>query len=97
MAKGYVIAQVNVTFPETYPKHVAFVQTALKTLDGTLNVRRGQEQSYERALSDDQNAVIACPRFQAASDWYHSDIYEETKALCHSVSTSVQTIVEGIA
>lgn len=97
MAKGYVIAQINVTDPETYPKYVALVQPTVEAFGGKFIVRGGQAQSYEGTPPGDRNVVIEFPSFQAANDWYHSDIYADAKALRQSASTSVQTIVEGVA
>ena len=96
MPFGYVIAQINVTDPETYPTYVAKVQPTIEHFGGEFLVRGGRSESYEGTPPGDRNVVIRFPSFQAAHDWYHSDIYAEAKTLRMSASTSVQTIVEGI-
>ncbi len=97
MAKGYVIAQINVTDPETYPKYVEMVQPTLRPFGGVFIVRGGQARSYENTPFGDRNVVIEFPSYQAANDWYHSDIYAEAKELRQAASTSIQTIVEGVS
>ena len=96
MAYGYVIAQITVTDPETYPKYVALVQPILDKFGGEFLVRGGRSESYEGTPPGDRNVVIRFPSYQAAQDWYHSEEYAEAKALRMSASTSVQTIVEGV-
>ena len=96
MAFGYVIAQINVTNPDVYPEYVKLVLPTIQAFGGEFLVRGGQAQSYEGTPPGDRHVVIRFPSYQAAQDWYHSDIYAEAKALRMSASTSVQTIVEGI-
>ncbi|MEM1300622.1 MAG: DUF1330 domain-containing protein [Pseudomonadota bacterium] len=96
MPYGYVIAQITVTDPATYPKYVALVQPILDKFGGEFLVRGGRSESYEGTPPGERNVVIRFPSYQAAQDWYHSEEYAEAKALRMSASTSVQTIVEGI-
>ena len=96
MPYGYVIAQITVTDPETYPKYVAMVQPILDKFGGEFLVRGGRSESYEGTPPGERNVVIRFPSYQAAQDWYHSEDYAEAKALRMSASTSVQTIVEGV-
>ena len=97
MAPGYVIAQINVTDPEAYPRYVAMVEPIIKLFGGAFLVRGGQSQSFEGTPPGDRNVVIRFPSYEAALKWYHSEEYAEAKALRMAASTSVQTIVEGIA
>lgn len=97
MAFGYLIAQITVSDPETYPKYVAQVQQTLDHFGGEFLVRGGRSRSFEGTPPGNRNVVIRFPSYEAAQDWYNSDIYAEAKALRMSASTSVQTIVEGIA
>lgn len=97
MAYGYVIAQITVTDPQTYPKYVELVQPIIARFGGEFLVRGGRSESYEGTPPGDRNVVIRFPSYEAARDWYHSEDYAEAKALRMSASTSVQTIVEGVA
>lgn len=93
---GYVIAQITVTDPEVYPSYVAQVQPTIEHFGGEFLVRGGRSESFEGTPPGDRNVVIRFPSYQAAQDWYHSDLYSKAKALRMSASTSVQTIVEGV-
>ena len=96
MAPGYVIAQISVTDPETYPSYVAKVEPTVARFGGRFLVRGGRAESHEGTPPGDRNVIIRFPSYQAARDWYHSEDYAEAKALRRSASTSVQTIVEGL-
>ena len=97
MAFGYVIAQIKVTDAATYPSYVEMVQPIIEKFGGEFIVRGGRSQSYEGTPPGDRNVVIRFPSYEAAEAWYHSDDYADAKALRRSASTSVQTIVEGVA
>ncbi len=96
MAYGYLFAQITVTDPEIYPTYVAQVQDTLDPFGGEFLVRGGQASVFEGEAPGERNVLIRFPSYEAALDWYHSDIYADAKAVRQSASTSVQTIVEGI-
>ena len=96
MAYGYVVAQINVTDKTRYPEYVRMVQPTIDAFGGEFLVRGGRAESHEGKPPGDRTVVIRFPTFQAAKDWYHSEVYAEAKALRQSASTSVQTIVEGV-
>ena len=96
MAYGYVIAQIEVTDPETYPSYRAMVEPIVKRFGGEFLVRGGRAESHEGTPPGDRNVIIRFPSYDAARDWYNSADYADAKALRMSASTSVQTIVEGV-
>lgn len=96
MAYGYVIAQINVTDREAYPRYVDLVNPTIVAFGGEFLVRGGRSESFEGTPPGDRNVIIRFPSFEAAHAWYHSDEYAEAKRIRMSASTSVQTIVEGI-
>lgn len=96
MPKGYVIAQIKVTDPATYPDYVKMVLPTIEHFGGQFLVRGGAAKSYENEPHGDRHVVIEFPSRQAADDWYHSKEYAGARALRQSASTSVQTIAEGV-
>ena len=97
MPFGYVIAQITVTDPEAYPGYVAMVGPTVEKFGGEFIVRGGRSESHEGTPPGDRNVVIRFPSYEAAKSWYHSPDYAEAKAVRRAASTSVQTIVEGVA
>ena len=96
MPYGYVIAQINVTDAEAYPRYVELVQPTIEHFGGEFLVRGGRSESYEGVPPGDRNVIIRFPSYQAARDWYHSERYADARRLRMAASTSVQTIVEGV-
>ena len=97
MAAGYVIAQIDVTDPETYKGYIALVGPTIEKFGGEFLVRGGKSESHEGTPPGDRNVVIRFPSYQAARDWYHSEDYAPARKVRMSASTSVQTIVEGVS
>jgi uncharacterized protein (DUF1330 family) len=96
MPYGYVIAQINVTDPDSYPKYVGMVQPIIEKFGGEFLVRGGKSESHEGMPPGDRNVIIRFPSYEVARNWYHSHEYAEAKHLRMAASTSVQTIVEGV-
>jgi len=96
MPYGYVVAQINVTDPETYKRYVAMVLPTIEHFGGAFLARGGRSESFEGEPPGQRNVIIRFPSYEAARNWYHSDLYADAKALRMSASTSVQTIVEGV-
>ena len=96
MPKGYVIAQISVSDPDTYAKYIKLVLPTIEHFGGAFLVRGGRAESYEGEPPGDRHVVIQFPSYKNAQDWYHSDVYAKAKRLRMSASTSVQTIVEGV-
>ena len=96
MAYGYVIAQITVTDPASYPAYVEKVQPIIAKFGGEFLVRGGRSEFHEGTPPGTRNVVVRFPSYEAAVEWYHSDDYAEAKRLRMAASTSVQTIVEGV-
>lgn len=96
MPYGYVIAQITVTDPESYPAYVREVGPVVDKFGGEFLVRGGRCETHEGTAPGERNVVIRFPSYQAARDWYHSEDYAPIKAMRRAASRSVQTIVEGI-
>ena len=96
MAFGYVVAQINVTDPETYADYIKLVLPTIQHFSGEFLVRGGKSVNYEGEPHGSRMVVIRFPSYQAAKDWCHSAEYAKAKAIRMSASTSVQTIIEGV-
>jgi uncharacterized protein (DUF1330 family) len=91
-----VIAQIKVPEPEAYAEYIKLAVPTIMQYGGEFIVRAGRSASYEGTPPGDRTAVIRFPFYAAADDWYQSAEYAEAKALRMSLSTSVQTIEEGV-
>ena len=93
---GYVIASINVTDTEAYPDYVQQVLPTIEAFGGSFLARGGKSETYENPPHGERHVIIQFPSYQAAKDWYHSDLYAGAKAMRQAASTSVQTIIEGV-
>jgi len=67
MAKGYVIAQINVTDPGTYSRHLDVHAPSLTPTDGRTTAHGGQAKSWDREPHGDHHVMIEFSRSKAAT------------------------------
>ena len=68
MAFGYVVAQINVTDPETYADYIKLVLPTIQHFGGEFLVRGGESVSHEGEPHGSRMVVIRFPSYQAAKD-----------------------------
>jgi uncharacterized protein (DUF1330 family) len=95
-ALGYVIAEVDVTDPDTYKKYAEKVPPIVAAFDGHYLVRGGKIQEVEGEVPK-RIVVIAFESVEKARAWEYSPAYEAIKPIRHSSAKSRIFIVEGIA
>ena len=96
MAYGYVIAQVSVTDPDTYPDYIAQVSPLVGKYGGEYMARGGRAEAVEGPAPGERTVIIRFPSYDRAMEWYHSDEYTEIRKIRMSASTGILTIVEGV-
>ena len=94
MAKGYWIAQIDVTDPEAYKKYVAANAVAFAKFGARFLVRAGKAETVE-GTSRSRNVVIEFPSYESALECYRSPEYREAMALREAASTGDLVVVEG--
>jgi uncharacterized protein (DUF1330 family) len=94
MAKGYWVAQVDVTDPERYKAYVAANAEPFKKYGAHFLVRAGRFENPEGS-SRTRNVVIEFPSYQAALDCWKSPEYQKAIELRLHVSTIDLVIIEG--
>lgn len=94
MAKGYWLAQVDVTDREGYQDYVAANQAAFRSFGGRFVVRAGRHEVVEGHCRQ-RLVVIEFPDFAAALACYRSDAYQHAMALRRGRAVVDLVIVEG--
>jgi uncharacterized protein (DUF1330 family) len=94
MNKGYWIAKVDVSDPETYKAYVAANAEPLTKYGARFLVRGGPFENPE-GVSRSRNVVIEFPSLQAALDCYRSPEYARAIALRLNVAEADIVIIEG--
>ncbi|MDP7546690.1 MAG: DUF1330 domain-containing protein [Alphaproteobacteria bacterium] len=95
MAKGYLIAQIDVHDAETYAKYTAQTPGTVANFGGKFIVRAGQWESLEGSEPGPRVVVIEFPSYEAAKGWYNSEEYQAIVGLRQAASTGSAFVVEG--
>ena len=95
MAKGYLIAQIDVHDGDAYAKYTAQPPGTVANFDGKFIVRAGQWESLEGPAPGPRMVVIEFPSYARAKEWYNSEEYQAIIGLRQAASTGSAFIVEG--
>jgi uncharacterized protein (DUF1330 family) len=94
MAKGYWIAQVDVTNPDGYKDYVTATQIAFHKYGGRYVVRAGRYEGVEGACRS-RLVVIEFSDYDTALACYRSPEYQHAISLRKDHSTADIAVVEG--
>lgn len=92
---AYVIAQINVTDPDTYEDYKALVPDTLNAYGGEFVVRGGEQEALEGAAPSPRTVVLRFPDMAAARAWHASPEYAKAKAIRQASSTGSLLLVDG--
>jgi uncharacterized protein (DUF1330 family) len=95
MAKGYMIAQVDVHDTEAYRAYAAKVPATLVAFEGHFLVRGGRTEPLEGDPPPQRTVVAEFPSLAHARAWYHSDAYQALIPLRHAAGVTRNFLVEG--
>jgi len=90
MPKGYLIARIDVTDPETYKKYTATTPALAARHGGRFIVRAGRQEAKEGSARS-RNVVIEFPDFASALAFYDDPDYRAI--LPHALAGSEREIV----
>lgn len=94
-AKGYVIAEIEVTNPEPYKNYVAAATEIVAAHGGTYLVRGGPSAAQEGAAPKGRLVVIEFPSLAAAEAFANSPEYLEAAKLRQANAVSRVILVVG--
>jgi uncharacterized protein (DUF1330 family) len=95
MAKGYLIAQVDVHDPEAYREYAAQVAGTLDGTEGKFLVRGGRIEPLEGEAPPQRTVVLEFPSMADARNWYESDAYQALIPIRHAAAVTRSFLVEG--
>jgi uncharacterized protein (DUF1330 family) len=94
MAKGYWLAQVEVTDPERYKDYIAANQIAFRKYGARYVVRAGRHEAVEGTWRP-RLVVIEFPDYQTALACYSSTEYQHAITLRQGHAVADIAVVEG--
>jgi uncharacterized protein (DUF1330 family) len=92
---AYIIADVEVTDPETYAEYRKVVPPTLEQYGGRFVVRGGAPETLEGDWQPGRVVVLEFDDVAAAKRWYDSPEYSEIKAIRQRASRGTLIVVEG--
>ncbi|HSA80472.1 MAG TPA: DUF1330 domain-containing protein [Geminicoccaceae bacterium] len=92
---AYIIAEVEVTDPETYRGYRAKTPDVVARYGGRFIVRGGAAETLEGAGQPGRVVVIEFPDLAAARRFYASPEYQAIIGIRHKAATSRLILVEG--
>jgi uncharacterized protein (DUF1330 family) len=95
MPRAYVIADVEVTDPETYERYKAGTPGSIAEFGGRFVVRGGNPEELEGGWDTERIVVLEFPSLERARAWYASEGYQTLKEIRQSASRGRFVLVEG--
>ncbi len=93
---GYVIAEVDVTNPETFKEYAEKTPGTIAAFNGRYIIRGGKSESIE-GEPPKRFVVIRFDSVEKAKAWEDSPAYDAIKPIRHSSAKSRVFIIEGAA
>ncbi|WP_237214232.1 DUF1330 domain-containing protein [Falsiroseomonas oryziterrae] len=97
MQKGYVVAEIDVTDPETYRQYMPLAQAAIAAHGGRYVVRGGDPQALEGERAPQRFVVLEFDSREKAEAFYRSAQYQEAAAVRLRSSNSRVFLLTGAA
>ena len=96
MAKGYWIAQIDVTDPDNYPKYKAAASAAIEKFGGAYLIRGGRCEAVEGSSSRSRQVIIEFESYDQAMACYRSPEYQAAAALRQAAADGEVLVLEGV-
>ena len=95
MAKGYVIAQIEITDMEAFAEYGKQVPATVAEFGGRYLVRGGTIEEVEGKAPSPRMVVIEFPSVEDARAWYDSDIYQPLVKIRQAASKGALFFIDG--
>ena len=93
---AYVIAQIEITDPDTFQQYRNEVPATLAAYGGKFLVRGGRSETLEGTWEPKRLVVLEFPDSSSAKAWWSSQAYEGPKALRQRAAHTELIVIDGI-
>jgi len=93
---AYVIAQIDVTDPETYEDYKKQVPAIIEKYGGTYLARGGALEVLEGEWAHPRTIILRFDSMEIARAWYADADYQPVKAIRQGASIGNLVLVEGM-
>jgi uncharacterized protein (DUF1330 family) len=94
MAKGYIIARVDITNPEAYARYAQAATKAIADHGGRILARGGRSEALE-GKARARNVILEFESYAAARRYFYSEQYQAARALREGAAEIEMVLVEG--
>ena len=95
MAKGYLIAQIEIHDAKAYQAYAEKVRATLAGYEAEFLVRGGRIEPLEGEDPPQRTVVLEFPNLARARDWYESEGYQALIPLRQAAAVTNSFLVEG--
>jgi uncharacterized protein (DUF1330 family) len=95
MAKGYIIARVDITNREAYARYAQAATKAIADHGGTILARGGRSEALEGEARA-RNVVIEFESYDAARRHFYSEQYQAARGIREGAAEIEMVLVEGV-
>ena len=92
---GYLIADIEITDPDTFEKYRAGVPETIAAYGGKYLIRGAQGEVLEGSWTPKRLVVLEFESLDRVKEWYDSPDYADLKKLRHSASNTNAIFAEG--
>ncbi len=93
---AYVIAEVEITDPDTFEEYRKLVPPTLEAFGGRYVVRGGAVAGLEGGWQPQRMVVIEFDDAERAKAWHGSEVYAPARALREASTNTRMIVVEGV-
>ena len=93
---AYVIAEIEVTDPETFEEYRKFVPPTIEAFGGRYVVRGGAIGSLEGGWRPKRMVVVEFDDAERAKAWHDSELYAPARALREASTNTRMIVVDGV-
>ncbi|GAB3812189.1 DUF1330 domain-containing protein [Pontibacter rugosus] len=92
---AYIIAEIDVTDPETYTAYTQLTPATLAAYGGKFIVRGGQHETLEGDWQPNRMVVLEFESLARAKEWWNSPEYAGPKSIRQKASNTNMIVIEG--
>ena len=92
---GYIIAQIDVTNPQTYAEYAKLSPGIISQYGGRFLARAGRTVTLEGTPARSRVVIVEYPSFEQAQSFFNSSEYQQAKKLREGAANAQFIVVEG--
>jgi len=92
---GYVIVQAEILDMERFKNYLAESPGTIARYGGKYLARAGETVQFEGEEDNRRLVIIEFPSLKKATEWYHSEEYQEVKKLREGSAKGTLIAIEG--